>query len=85
MGNFGEYTPFMFLGILILEMQGLLLMAALVAMLFLFGRIMHAYSMLIKEEASGVYSYRVYGMMVTLFCYLSVGFTLLLRGFMATI
>ena len=66
-GNFTEVTPIFLISLLILELvDSYLWWVALLGILFIAGRILHAWSILVVEARRGSYSLRVTGMMLTL-------------------
>jgi len=66
-GNFTEVTPIFLISLLILELvDSYLWWVAILGILFIAGRILHARSILVVEAQRGSYSLRVAGMMLTL-------------------
>ena len=65
-GNFTEVTPIFLISLLILELvDSYLWWVAILGILFIVGRILHARSILVVEVQRGSYSLRVAGMMLT--------------------
>ena len=65
-GNFTEVTPIFLISLLILELvDSYLWWVAILGILFIAGRILHAWSILVVEARRGSYSLRVTGMMLT--------------------
>jgi len=65
-GNFTEVTPIFLISLLILELvDSYLWWVAILGILFIAGRILHAWSILVVEAQRGSYSLRVAGMMLT--------------------
>lgn len=65
--NFTEVTPIFLVSLLILELvDSYLWWVALLGMIFVVGRILHARSLIVAEPQFGTYRLRVLGMMLTL-------------------
>ena len=65
--NFTEVTPIFLVSLLILELvDSYLWWVALLGMIFVVGRILHARSLIVREPQFGTYRLRVLGMMLTL-------------------
>lgn len=79
-GNFVEYTPFFLIMLAMAEFNNLNLYAVhLIAIIFIIGRISHAYGLTVAEnvgnDRKANYKFRVFGMMCSFSCLglLSVG------------
>lgn len=65
--NFTEVTPIFLVSLLILELvDSYLWWVALLGMVFVVGRVLHARSLIVTEPQFGTYRLRVLGMMLTL-------------------
>jgi len=67
--NFSNYTPFMLLLLLILTLESLpLVWLMFLCLIFVIGRCLHVYSMLVVEKRSPIsFKYRIIGMQFTFF------------------
>jgi uncharacterized membrane protein YecN with MAPEG domain len=67
-GNFTEVTPIFLISLLLLELvDSYLWWVAILGVIFISGRVLHARSLLVTELCSGSYRQRVLGMMLTMF------------------
>ena len=66
-GNFTEMTPIFLIGLLLLELvDSYLWWVAILGVLFIIGRVLHARSLSVTELKTGRYSQRVIGTMLSL-------------------
>jgi len=66
-GNFTEFTPIFLISLLLLELvDSYLWWVAILGLIFISGRVLHARSLLVTELRSGSYQQRVLGMMLTM-------------------
>ena len=66
-GNFTEVTPIFLISLLLLELvDSYLWWVAMLGVMFIAGRVLHARSLLVTELRSGSYQQRVIGMMLTM-------------------
>jgi uncharacterized membrane protein YecN with MAPEG domain len=66
-GNFTEATPIFLISLLLLELvDSYLWWVAILGVIFISGRVLHARSLLVTELRSGSYRQRVLGMMLTM-------------------
>jgi uncharacterized membrane protein YecN with MAPEG domain len=67
-GNFTEFTAIFLISLLLLELvDSYLWWVAILGVIFISGRVLHARSLLVTELRSGSYRQRVLGMMLTMF------------------
>ena len=72
-GNFAEYTPFFLVMLAMAEFNELYLYAVhLIAIMFIIGRISHAYGLTVTEnvgnDGKANYKFRVFGMVCSFSC-----------------